>query len=241
MPAKDCSVPPVDLVGVVKTACATPAPQIGYTSARSRITGIQHLDVPLVVSTAQERANFAAGNPTSGDISVLYLAEECLAEQPPAIAAVCPLQTVARWSAHPALMVLAGRPIQQQQAVLAQLLQAALPDDLPDHRPHASVILAGSLKTEPAVEQLMLLPAGVALAERSPHLPTVLADLGLSRGVTARCPAAEPPLLVQPGGPTFEHFAALDLRLDRTQPPTLPLPEVGDGAEATQHSAGPHA
>ena len=126
---------------------------------------------------------------------------------------------------------------------MAQLLQAAEParDPVNECRPHASFGMAGSLMTEPVMEQLVLIPTSAALAEGCPHLPDILADLGFSRDARAPCPAVEPVPVVPPGGPTFEHFTALDLRLDRTQPPTLPLPEDDDGTDAAQHSAGPRS
>ncbi len=240
LPAEDCCAPATDLLRAAEAACATPAPQIGIESAQGTATRLPQLDVPLMPSTAMDFADVAAADLTPADMHIPALAEAALADQPPGVAALCPPETVARWSAHPALASLAALP-SHQQAATAQLLQAVEPRCKPlgGCRLHPSFAMAGSLMTEPAMEQLVLVPVSAALAEGCPHLPTVLADLGFSSEATAPCPAAEPSRVVSLGGLTFEHFTALDLRLDRTQPPTLPLPEDDDNAEAAQHSAGP--
>ncbi len=239
--AEDCCVPAIDLVRAVSAACAAPALQVGTESAQGSTTRLPRLDVPLMPSTAMEFADVAAADLTPAEMHIPDLAEASLADQPPPVAALCPPGTAARWSAHPAVIPLAAL-LSHQQAAVAQLLQAAEPARNPvgKGRPHASLAVTGPLMTEPAMEQLVLPPISTALAEGSPHLPTLLAGLGFSHEATAPCSTVDPALIVPPGGSTFEHFAALDLRLDRTQPPTLPLPEDDDGAEAAQHSAGPH-
>ena len=231
----------MNVVRAAEAACALSGSRIGLAAEQGSATRLPHLDGPLMASTANEIANVAAEDLAPGDIRASDLAVESLGDQPPDKAALCPPETVARWSAHPALAPLAAFP-SHHQAAMEQILRAAEPSCNPvgKCRLHGSLIMAGTLTAEPAMDQLVLPPISAALGEGPRQLTSILADLGFSPEAAADCPAAEPSLLVPPGGPTFEHFTVLDLRLDRSQPPTLPLPEDDDGAQSAQHGAGPH-
>ena len=124
-----------------------------------------------------------------------------------------------------------------QLAVRDQLLRATEPhncDSLNSFTPHAGLITTRSPISEPATEQLVLMPLSAALSEVPPQPAVTLAQLGCACEDAAGCPTVEPPPIVPPGCPTFEHFVALDLCLDRSQPPMLPLPEDDDAKVAPQ-------
>ena len=245
LPMEDCIVPAVNLLSAAEAARATLMSHLSLPDWQGSPGQLPLLDVLLVsIATAaqhiMQRATRHEGltaDAMTSDMGLENLAMDDAGFETPARAALCPPETLARWSAHPALVSLAPL-LSPQQAAREQLLRAA---ELPQCSPfksckaHAGIIW--STRTEPAVEQLVLIPIHAALGEGSLDVAVVLADLGFPCEDADNSSPLNPPPLMTSGGPSFEHFAALDLRLDRTQPPTLPLPE-DDDVDAAAHSAG---
>ena len=237
---KACIVATFDIVSAAVALASAGALSIGQSSAAK----LPLLDV--LIAAVPKTANGIASVVTAckdltadamaQDMGVQQLARDSIADEPPAVDILCPPATLAKWSAQTPRIPLAAVP-SHQQAAQEQLLRAADPhtgDPVTKCKPHAGMVVARSTAMEPAVEQLELVPISTALAEGPPQLAIVLADLGGPCEDAAGRTSVDPLSIVPPGGLTFEHFAALDLCLDRTQPSTLPLPEDDDTVVAPQ-------
>ena len=232
------TVPVLDL----PRAAGALATQSSLLNHQGSVTELPLLDVPLVhigttaggvLNAVTARGDLTADT-TARDMGLQQLTVDSIIHEPPAIAALCPPEILAQCSVQPNIIPPAPLP-NHQHAAREQLLQAADPHRLDTKCwPYASLVMAPLAMTEQAIEQLVLMPINAALAEGPREVAQLLADLGFPRGDSSDFPPMEPPSVVPPGGPTFEHFAAQDLRLDRTQPPTLPLPENDNPAVAPQ-------
>ena len=239
----------MDIVSAVKRAVTSWLPTISITGADCRAAQLPLLDVLHIShgSTLAQSASRAADS-DSPAADALFSVEgfqqltlpEIVIAEPPAAADLCPSEALMTWSCEP-VHVADTMPPDCCATVLWQLLAGTgTRDSAAADAPRLSYSLTAAvpLAHEPDLEQLMLPPLSTALSGGPCRPDALLGELGWPAGVEVAVSVAETLSVMPPGCPTFEHFAALDLRLDRTQAPTLPLPEDVDALKAQRVSCG---
>ena len=243
-PLQELKAPAVDVVSAVDTACPSWLPQQVDEGANEMAAELPLLDTVLISRTSLSALSVSVGAEW-GSITADALAEIVELQQlhdtnvtlePPSVADLCPSDVLVAWIAKPAPFVDCA-PCAYKHAVQRRLLaEAGFPGAAVAvaRGPHSLLPSSKSQIEEPGLEQLVLPPTNTALLNGPCGIDTLLRELGCTARPEEASPVIKPPPVVAPGCPTFEQFAALALRLDGMQPPTLPQPEEMDTEKASR-------